>query len=78
MAVVPTLVLVDDPQPVFDWLTEHIARKQIVRAVARQSSVGWWVKVVFRQEIDAAPFCEHWYYRSKTLLDGEVVPPSIE
>ena len=40
MAVIPTLILIDDYQPVFDWLDAHVPKKQIVRTGEADASAG--------------------------------------
>jgi hypothetical protein len=61
MAVYRVDVLIDDPNPVFDWIDEHIQKNLVVRRVAYKSDRGWYVKAVFKRQGDAEPFHRQWY-----------------
>ncbi len=61
MAVYRVDILVDDPDPVFSWLTDNISDGLVVRKIAYQTVKGWYVKAVFKRQADAESFHRHWY-----------------
>jgi len=61
MAVFRVDVLVDDPQPVFDWINEHVSQELVVRRVAYKTVNGWYVKTVFKRQSDAESFHRRWH-----------------
>ena len=54
-------VLVDDPKPVFVWLTENVKDDQLVRKMAYHTVKGWYVKTVFKRQMDAEAFHRYWH-----------------
>ena len=71
MAVYRVDVLVKDPNPVFDWLAENVKEDQLVRRIAYQTMKGWYVKTVFKRQMDAEAFHRHWLPES----DSHTVEP---
>jgi hypothetical protein len=61
MAVFRVDVLVDDPQPVFDWIVDHIPEIFVVRTVGYNTLKGCYVKSVFKRQGDAELFHQRWY-----------------
>lgn len=61
MAVFRVDVLVDDPDPVFTWINEHVPKGLVVRKMAYKTVKGWYVKTVFKQQSDAASFHRRWH-----------------
>ena len=60
MAVFRVDVLVDDPQPVFDWINEHVPNGLVVRRIAYKAVKGWYMKTVFKRQSDAESFHRRW------------------
>jgi len=65
MAVFRVDVLVDEPQPVFDWIDEHVPKGQVVRRIGYETVKGWYVKVVFKRQSDAESFHRRWHPESE-------------
>lgn len=61
MAVFRVDVLVDDPQPVFHWINEHVPKGLVVRAIAYKTVRGWYMKTVFKLQRDAESFNRQWH-----------------
>jgi hypothetical protein len=61
MAVFRVDVLVDDPQPVFHWINEHVPKGLVVRAIAYKTARGWYMKTVFKLQRDAESFNRRWH-----------------
>lgn len=71
MAVYRVDVLVDDPQPVFDWIEAHVPKRLVLRHVAYCTVRGWFHKVVFKRQDVAESFHRHWHPEA----DDHSVPP---
>jgi hypothetical protein len=71
MAVFRIDLLVEDPNPVFDWLDENVVPGNLFRKMAYQTVKGWYMKVVFKRREDAESFNSHWHFVSRTK---EVAP----
>jgi hypothetical protein len=56
MAVYRVDLLIDDPEPVFQWIETHVPRARLVRAVAYQTVRGWYMKNVFSRRDHAEAF----------------------
>ena len=71
MAVFRVDLVVENPDPVFDWLDENIAAGCLVRKMAYQTVKGWYMKVVFKRREDAESFNSYWHFASRTK---EIIP----
>ena len=60
MSIYRVDVIVGDPQPVFDWIDEHVPKVHVVRHVAFETVRGWHMKCVFRRQPDAEAFQRAW------------------
>lgn len=65
MAVFRVDVLVDNPQPVYDWVNEHVPQGLVLRAMAYKTGKGWYVKTVFKRQSDAESFHRRWHPDAK-------------
>ena len=66
MAVYRVDVLVDDPEPIFNWLSENVDDHFLVRKMAYETVKGWYMKVVFKRQLDAESFHRKWHPESDT------------
>lgn len=66
MAVFRVDVLVLDPDTVFNWITENVASDLVVRKIAYKTVKGWYIKAVFKRQIDAESFHCRWHPESDT------------
>jgi hypothetical protein len=51
MAIFRVDLLVEDPQPVFDWIEKEIGKGFLVRKIAYKTVEGWYMKIVFKSTI---------------------------
>ena len=61
MAVYRVDVLIEDPQPVFEWINNTIPKGVVVRKIAYKTPRGWYVKAVFKRQPDAELFHQRWH-----------------
>lgn len=61
MAVYRVDVWTEDPKPVFKWLEGNVPRNLIVRQMGYETFGGWYVKAVFKRQVDAESFHRRWY-----------------
>ena len=47
---------VNKPEDAFDWIEKNVQEDQVVRRIAYDTVKGWFVKLVFKREIDAEKF----------------------
>ena len=64
-------VLVQDPEDVFTWIRNHVAEDQVIRHVGFKIRDGWFMKVVFKRQVDAELFHTVWIPEA----DSHEVPP---
>jgi hypothetical protein len=71
MAIYRVDVLVNNPNPVFEWIAANVDESFVVRKMAYETIRGWYVKTVFKRQSDAESFHRRWHPES----DSHVVAP---
>jgi len=61
MAVYRVDFLCDDPEPIFKWQNENILPGSIIRSIAYKTERGWYIKTVFKRQVDAIAYHEYVY-----------------
>jgi len=64
-------VEVQDPEDVFTWIRDNIAEDQVIRLIGYKIRDGWFMKVVFKRQVDAELFHTVW----KPEADSHKVQP---
>jgi hypothetical protein len=56
MAVYRVDVLTEDPGPVLKWIEDNVPWNLMVRQIGYKTLKGWYVKAVFKRQLDAESF----------------------
>jgi hypothetical protein len=76
MAVYRVDVLIEDAEPVFQWIKDNIPRYLVVRKIAYKTVKGWYVKAVFKRRGDAKLFHHRWYPEADDHIVAAFVTPN--
>ena len=76
MAVYRVDFLMEDSEPVFQWIEDNIPRSLVVRKIAYKTDQGWYVKAVFKRQRDAELFHHKWYPESDDHTVAAFVTPN--